>query len=169
MSEPVEDVQDDSLTIFNFMDNLLEHVNNTFQAAGVSLPARQIFEMGSSEAVINCETVAVYFQQMYNGVPGNPDQIPTPCNGPRTGTFIVEIHRCVPKLKQVGQRGVALASEEDLRESARIQTQDAWLLMDAGLTAATDFGLMGGLADIVVGPEQGQYQPVILNLVVGLQ
>src|SRR5690606_19310260 len=123
MSEPVGDeLAARRLTIFDFMENLQEQINKTYQEHGVDLPSRQILEMGSSEAVVTCPTLAIYFQQMYNGVAGNPDQIPTPCMGPRTGTFIAEIHRCVPKLKPVGQRSIAPASEEELRESARIQT-----------------------------------------------
>ena len=41
--------------------------------------------------------------------------------------------------------------------------------MDAALTAAQNFALNGGLADVLVTPESGGYQAVVLNLALGLQ
>jgi hypothetical protein len=156
-------------TIFNFMEQLKEQINLTYAEHGVSLPERQFMDLGSNEAPVDCEQLVIYFQQMLNGPVGVPDQMPTPCYGPRSATFVVELHRCTPQMTQA-VRGAPpqIPKVEALNASAEMLTTDAWMLMDAGLMAADDT-LSGGIADVLTAPESGGFQAVVLNLVVGLQ
>lgn len=157
-------------TIFEFMEKVLAEINTTFAEHGVTLPEKQFFDVGANEAPHDCEQVSVAFQQLYNGVPGNPDQVPTPCNGPRTASYVIEIVRCTPVMERKLRGGPLMPpTKEDLDASAERQVIDGWLLMDAALTAAQNFALNGGLADVLVTPETGGYQAVVLNLALGLQ
>lgn len=152
------------------MEMVLAEVNTTFAEHGVALPEKQFFDVGANEAPHDCEQVSVAFQQLYNGIPGNPDQVPTACNAPRTVSFVVEIVRCTPVMERKLRGGPLMPpTAEDLNASAERQVIDGWLLMDAGLTAAQNFALSGGLADVLVTPETGGYQAVVLNLAIGLQ
>lgn len=166
------ELDDRRQTIFETMNRILTQINNTYSTFGVELPTKQFFDLGGQgETPHDCEQVSVSFEQMYNGAVGNPDQTPTGCYAPRTATFVIEVVRCTPTLKRPTGRGGALIppSVEELSEAVEIQTNDAWLLMDAGLTMAEEFSLAGGLADVLVSPESGGYQAVILNLVLSLQ
>lgn len=166
-----EELEERMSTIFSFMEVVLAQINATFQEYGIALPEKQFFDVGANEAPHDCEQVSVAFQQMYNGIPGNPDQVPTPCMGPRTASFVIEIVRCTPTMERKLRGGPLVPpSVEDLNASVARQVKDAWLLMDAGLIAAQNTSLTGGgLADVLVTPESGGYQAVVLNLALGLQ
>lgn len=167
MSESPEELQERRETIFDFGEMLLAQIRTTFNDHGIVLPDKQFFDTGPREAPHDCEQLSIAFEQMYNGSPGVPDQIPTPCNGPRTGTYVVELVRCTPVMGK-SARGAPLTppDEAKLNAAAKQQWIDAWLLMDAGLLAGESFAA-GALADVGSTPESGGFQAVVLNITLG--
>lgn len=158
------------MTIADVMISLLDQVNATFIENEVDLPERQLLDMGGQgETVHDCAQVTVSFEQMYNGLPGTPDQLPTRCYSPRTATFIVEVVRCTPVVG-TGGRGQSPVppTADEITIASIAQARDAYVLMDAGLTFAESLDYAGGLADISMSPESGGFQAVVLTLVVGL-
>lgn len=159
------------MTIADVMERILEGINNEFMSQSIDLPSRQFFDIGGQgETPHDCEQVTVSFEQMYNGTPGNPDQVPTRCDGPRTGVFVIEIVRCTPQMTTGSSRagGPKPPTEQALSASSIKQTQDAYTLMDAGLHVAESLSYIGGLADVTVSPEEGGYQAVVMTLILGL-
>lgn len=170
---PVEEVR--SMTIYNVMERILDGVNREFMENGIDLPSKQFFDMGGvGETPHDCEQVSVSLEQMYTGTPGNPEQEPTRCFGPRSGVFVIEVVRCTPVAAETKVRGGAPKppTVEQLNAKTKQQTQDAYILMDAGLTVAEEISNIGvgvgGLADVTVSPEDGGYQAVVLVLILGL-
>lgn len=169
MSSPTE-LEARRETIYDFMEMVLTQINTTFTEHGVALPERQFFDTGANEAPHDCEQVTVAFQQMYNGLPGVPDQTPTACMGPRTASFVIEVVRCTPLMERQARGGpLTPPSIDKLNSTTKAQVVDAWLLTDAALTAAESFAVSGGLVDTLVTPETGGYQAVVANLAIGLQ
>lgn len=157
-------------TIYDFMNVVLNQINTTFTEFGVALPERQFFDVGANEAPHDCEQVTVAFQQMYNGLPGVPDQTPTACTGPRTASFVIEIVRCTPVMERQARGGpLTPPSIEKLNGMTKVQVRDAWILTDAVQIASDNYTISGSLVDTLVTPESGGYQAVVANLAVGLQ
>ena len=157
------------LSIYNLMQMMMDEVNATYAEAGVELPSKQCFDSyGAGQTPHDCEQVSISFEQMYNGLPGAPEQVPGKCYSPRTGVFVIEVTRCVPTLEKNRAGKLALPSVAKLDEMAKQQSADAWLLMDAGLRAAEAANYLGGLSDVAFTPESGGYQSAVLNLVLGI-
>lgn len=169
---PDEDVR--SMSIYDAMDFILESVNVEFAANGISLPSRQYLAFGTEgETVHDCEQVTVSFAQMYNGTPGMQEQTPTRCDSPRTGVFIVEVVRCIPLFasRTSGGKGTSkygAPSAQELTEKTKMQTQDAYVLMDAGLKAAESLSHFNGISDVSPGPISGGYQATVLTIITGI-
>lgn len=159
------------MTIIDVMERILDGVRTEFMINGIDLPSKQFFDMGGTgETPHDCEQVSVSFEQMYTGTPGNPEQVPTKCNGPRSAVFVIEIVRCTPTAAPISNRSSKplAPTEAQLNTSATAQAKDAYILMDAGLNVAESLNYLGGLADISVSPEDGGFQAIVMTLIVGL-
>lgn len=169
---PDEEVR--SLSIYDTMDTILETVAVEFAANEISLPSRQYLAFGGEgETVHDCEQVTVTFVQLYNGTPGMQEQTPTRCDAPRTGVFIVEVVRCIPVLGVRGTGGkgtskLAPPTSVEFTEATKRQSQDAYVLMDAGLKAAEYLSHFNGIADVSAGQASGGFQATVMTIITGI-
>lgn len=114
------------------------------------------------------EQVTVSFDQAYVGSPGEPVQTPSPyCDEILSGVYIVEIARMtIPPVRTVRGTGIpprrTMEQENDL---AKVQMQDARLLMEVGRRVASKYSAVGSVSDVSAGPEQGGYQAMVLTLI----
>lgn len=171
MADVIDSVENPELTIVDVMYRVLDQINATYSGYGVSIPTKQFLDMGGQgETPHDCEQVTVALEQVYNGLPGNPEQVPSQCAGPRSGVFIIEVVRCMPGMQTRSRGATTLMppTADALTTVARTQATDAWLLMDAGLLAAQSLNYIGGLADVSFSPESGGYQATVLTLILGL-
>lgn len=146
------------------MESVLESVSAVFEAAQIDLPVRRYITFG--ETTHDCEQLTVAFQQAYVGPPGDEATLPQPCQGPRTAVLAVELVRCVPTGAQT-RTGASLPSEQDLAIYGASRARDAYMLLEAGATAADQWGL-GVIADVSPGQPQGGYQGIIMNLTLAI-
>lgn len=169
---PEEEIR--SMSIYETMDFILETVNIEFAANGVSLPSIQYLAFGAEgETVHDCEQVTVTFVQLYNGTPGMQEQEPSRCDAPRTGVFVVEVVRCIPTLgiKGTGGKGTAkfgVPTSSEHTDATKRQTQDAYILMDAGLHAAESLSHFNGISDVSAGQASGGYQATVMTIITGI-
>lgn len=155
-------------SVFDTAQDILDEISSIYSSVtGVTaLPTKQyIAAGGQGSQPHDCEQVTISMEQLYVGMPGAPAQGPERCDSPRSAVFFVEIVRNTTITERTA-RGVTVpkmrtaAQETDL---ARIQMQDALLLMEAGLNVASEF--IGGVADVSAGPESGGYQAMVLTLI----
>ncbi len=142
------------------MQHVLDKIVDVFEQADVSLPDRRFLHVGATAH--DCSQVSVSFMQMYAGMPGGRVNEPQKCNAPRTAVLTIQIVR---KIAMPEGRATP-PTADNLTMHTHEKTQDAWLLMDASMTAVEDY--IGVLADVTVTPPQGEYQAVSLNLSVGI-
>lgn len=141
-------------------NGVLDSVVSVFEQAGVTLPERRYIATG--ETAHDCEQVTVSLQQLYLGPPGDQSETPQRCEAPRTAVLLVEIVRCIPQPGRNGAPDVAA-----LQATAEQQMIDAYMLLEAGATAADKWGL-GAMADVTPGQPQGQMQAISMNLIVAV-
>lgn len=170
--------------IIDVAEHLLATINRVFQEERVDLPARQYYVVGGQgQTVHDCEQVTVSWDQAYSGLPANEASMPAQCDQIHTGSFIVEIVRQVNTIRSAdgiqaaqsgapnlpGRYGGGIAGSvdapavEDFIREAKVQMQDAVLLLRAGLLAGE--ATLGGnsIVDVSAGTPQGGYQAVIMN------
>lgn len=179
--------------IVDISEHLLDVINRVYADAGVAPPERQYYVIGGQgQTVHDCEQVTVSWDQAYSGLPGNEASIPARCDELHTGAFIVEVVRkvntartpidpnapavpvtSVPTKNQPGRYGGGLGqvdtpSPEDFMREARVQMQDAVLLLRAGLLAGEATMGNNAIVDVSAGAPLGGYQATIMNFVATL-
>lgn len=159
---------DDSLSLVNLVEAILERVIEGFDAAGVELPERRFYLTGTPAA--DCEQIAVSFKQGYVGPPGDEANEPQRCNSPRTAQIDIQIIRKIPTLVGPKSRPPAV---EAIQEAARLQLIDAWTLLD--ISCSLDMwddmvpgAGLGVIATVDAGEPQGAMQGTTLHLTVAI-
>ena len=143
-------------------NKILTSIENIFNTNSVELPARRYITVGGQGTVAyDCEQLTVSWEQTYSGRPGNPIQEISRCNTIRSGVFVVELVRPIP----VSERADIPPEGFLIQEAAEALMIDAVLLYNAGLIAAEDSILDGGLADVTVGPPAGGLQSLVMTVV----
>jgi hypothetical protein len=157
----VADVSDDALNLKEFMEGVLERIENVFDSYNVPLPSRRYWTMGP--AAIDCEQLVVSFIQMYLGAPGDQATTPQRCTQPRTAVVTVSLARSVPV---VGQNGNA-PSASKIQEGSEISAVDAWVMMqsvnDLDMWEEGGYGV-GVIATLDTASPEGGYQVVNMQL-----
>lgn len=166
----VENVNDVYETAHLILDTLnavyLEHGDEV-----APLPVRQfVMAGGPGSQPHDCEQVTVALGQVYTGTPGNPSESPVNClNAPFSAAYHVEVVRRTQPTSQTSRRGtpsaVSMTPEEE-NSLARIQMQDARLMLQAGLTVGDTF--VGSIADAAAGAESGGYQAMTMTVITGV-
>lgn len=152
---------EDSLSLVNLMDFILEKVVEGFTDAGVDLPDRRFWKVGSP--VHDCEQLCVFFNQAYVGPPGDEASDPQRCESPRTAQIGIQLARKVPTITST--RGT-LPKAESIQEASKQQAIDAWVLLDISCTL--DSWGLGVIATVDAGEAQGGFQGPTLNLTVAI-
>lgn len=154
-------VSEDALNLKNMMDGVLERVQNIYQSYNVPLPSRQYWTVG--QPAIDCEQLAIHLVQLYLGSPGAQANEPQRCNVPRSATLNVSVSR---EIAVVGQNGRP-PSPEKIEQTSASSAIDAWVLMDSvkllDMWDETGYGA-GVIAAIEVGPPEGGFQTVVLQV-----
>jgi hypothetical protein len=172
--------------IIDMSQHLLDTINSVYADAGIAVPDRQYYVIGGQgQTVPDCEQVTVSWDQAYSGIPANEAAVPVVCDSPHTASFIIEVVRKVntartaedpmaipnqPQTKNLpgrwagGTLGQAEMPEpEDFMREARVQMQDAVLLLRAGLLAGESSTLGTSIVDVSAGAPSGGYQATIMN------
>jgi hypothetical protein len=148
------------LETINAAKKILLAIENTFNTNSVVLPSRVYITVGGQGTVAyDCEQLTISWERTYSGKPGEPIQQVGNCNNMRTGSFIIELVRPIP----VSQNPDIPPETFLIQESAEGLMRDAVLLYNAGLIAAEDT-LLGGLANVTVGPPSGGFQSIIMTV-----
>lgn len=144
---------------------ILDSVRAEFQAVAVDLPLRQYLAIGGrGETVHDCAQVTVSWEMVYSGTPGAPSQTPQPCdNMPISATYFVEVVRKFP----FSANGTAL-NPSILNDYAVARMDDVGILLDAGKRAIDANGWDRGIIDVVAGAAQGEYQAIVLSIILPL-
>lgn len=165
----IENVND----IFETAQQILDEVNKVYEEhphEATPLPTRQyIAAGGSGSQPHDCEQVTVSMGQTYTGMPGSPSETPGGCDSPLASVFYVEVVRKTLTTTQASRRGSVTPGKldpEDEMRLAKIQMQDARLLLEAGLRVGE--GFLGSVADVSSGTESGGYQAMILTVITGV-
>jgi hypothetical protein len=156
------------LSVVMHARGLLEQIQNIFEQEDVALPERQILTVGApTDVAWDCEQLVVSFDQIYNGLPGQQEQVPSNCSGPRTAVLTAQLVRCVPT-GEISRAGMIPPAPAQMTATAEQFMIDAWLLMDGGMTFADSQQFLGGLADVTIAPAQGGFQASVLTIIAGL-
>lgn len=162
-----------------FADEVMASIERVYAGAGLSLPQlRYITAGGIGDTVHDCEQVTISWEQSYTGLPGNPMQEMTRCDGPTTSVFVIEIVRCIPEATSGTRRAarstpnsaVQPVNTSERSEAAYTQMRDAFLLREAGMAAGESDLLttQGVLLDVSAGTPQGGYQGMLMTLAVAI-
>ncbi len=158
-------VSEDAKHLADFMDKVLQTVEARYTAYGMPLPSRRYWTMG--QAAVDCEQLAVVFQQMYLGAPGSQVSQPERCNAPRTATISITVAREVPSGGVNGQP----PSPNALTRAARVCAYDTWILMESAADIDQwdegGFG-MGVIATVDTLQPEGGFQVVSLSVTVAV-
>lgn len=147
---------------------ILTSIEGIFAAAEVELPARRFITIGGPTSVAHtCEQLTVCWDQSYSGTPGNQDQVPQKCDGIRTGRFIVELVLCGPEVIKLGKM-TGTITPEAYSTKAYEQMKAAALLYNAGMIAGEGTILEAGLVDLAAGELQGEFQAIIMNVLMAI-
>lgn len=146
-----------------FMERVLGTIEDTFTAAGITLPERRYITFGTPAA--DCAQLTISLQQIYLGTPGAPVSEPTPCSSPTTAVLRVELLREVP----IPQDRDTTVPVNKLVAAAKEQIKDAELLLESTrpMCGAT-WGAGGLFADVLMGLEQGMVAGPVMNLTIGV-
>lgn len=150
MTEP------DHRAVVNLMQHVLDSIVSVYDQAGVTLPGRRYWTMGTPAA--DDEQLTVSLAQLIVGPPGDSGAVPQRCEGPRSATVQVQILRCIPT---TGVRN-ATPSAAAIQAASEAMAVDAWLLLDSA-TAIDAWGL-GVIATVSAGEAQGGFQGPMLTL-----
>jgi hypothetical protein len=158
----------DMQSVGDTFDLILETIESIFEQANVPLPERRYLYVGDQgQTAHDCEQLTISLAQLQNGPPGAQDGLPTRCDQPKTGIFYVELVRCVADKPKTGGRGrVNTPTPADLSMHAKAQAIDMYLLMEAGLLAGQQF--LNAITSVIAGPVGGDYQAMVLELMIGI-
>lgn len=152
-------------SLADLLGGVLERVIGGYAQAGVELPERRYWTLGTPAA--DCEQVVVSFVQAYIGPPGDEAGSPQRCTSPRSANMNVQVIRCIPTM---GARGRA-PSEAAIQGASEQLAIDAWLLLDL----AGDLDMwdpigpgLGVIATVETGEPQGGFQAVTLNITMAI-
>lgn len=135
-------------SIPDYLAKVLDTIVGVFQQAGVDLPERRYWAIGS--VVADCPQLTVHLMQTYKGLPGDDPGMVQRCDSPRTVSMVVQLFRNVPVGN--GQRPPSTAIM--MRESAQ-PAIDAWLLLDAAEAVDAMGWNTGVMAEVNVVPPSG--------------
>jgi hypothetical protein len=145
--------------VSKFADQLMDKIVEVFGTAGVPLPDRKFFTVGTP--VYDCEELVVVFQGVRKGMTGGEDE-PQNCDAPSTATFQAHLVRCFP----VPQDAPSPPPANVLTKSADELMVDAWLMLRAADELNRDpFTSLGGMIySVNVGEPSGGLVGVVLDL-----
>lgn len=161
MTVTQEELVEEARSLVRLLDGTLARVQTIYQTAGIALPDRQYWTLGTP--VWDCEQLVISFIQAYFGPPGDEATRPQSCEGPRSAALTVQVVRCIPT---VGRRGGAPSAEQIQSMSEQLAI-DAYLLLDlAPQLDQWDPGYpgMGVIATVDSAEAQGGYQGVTLSI-----
>lgn len=149
-------------TIAYAAECIIEAGRDALQQCDLDFPDRAYVAYG--QPVHDCQQFTVSLLQAYVGTPGDQAVGPQACDGPASAVFSVQLVRCTPRVDMKTKR---VLSPEEQTEASLGYYRDA-----AALLRIADFMPMqydrATIADVSIGEPQGQFIPIILNLVVGL-
>lgn len=155
--------------IFDLANHVLDVIRSRFAEYEVELPARQFVQIGGRASTVHeGEQLSISMEQVYSGLPGDQAATPSKCTDPLTVVFGVELVRCVPTPVSGRSTKPTPVAVDKIEETAKIQTQDAQILMEAGLIAAESTWLQGGMADVTAGTPEGGLQALVMSLILVL-
>ena len=148
----------DSISLKVLLDEVLQVIVDRYTFHGVTLPPRRYWTMG--EEAIDCEQLALVFQQMYIGPPGDEATRPQKSNSPRSAVLKATVAREIPTNSGRG----LVPTEDKIQAGSEISAVDAWILLDAVSyvdqwenTGAFGLGVIG---TVDVDPPAGGFQTV---------
>lgn len=165
--EGLNDIYETGQAILDTLNAIyLEHGDDV-----TALPVRQFVSTGGpGSQPHDCEQVTVSVGQIYTGTPGNPSEGPMKCfNTALAAVYHVEVVRQSIPTTQGSRRGMqspTSLSPEDENSFAKIQLQDARLMLQAGLLVGDNY--LGSVADVAPGPESGGYQAMTMTVITGV-
>lgn len=142
------------------MEQVLEHIVQYFEAAGLEVPGRRYLNVG--QTAHDCEQLTVSFQQIYAGAPGDRAETPQKCNSPRSVVLTIQTVRRVA----LPAGRTTPPEPQEITDRTKQKTTDAWVMLDAALSLVDDY--IGAIADVTVTNPSGEYQATVLNLTVGV-
>lgn len=166
-------VAGNKLDIYDSAQKVKDFINQVFTEYDEALPERQFVYVGE-QPPHDCEQLVIGFIQHYSGSPGAQSQEESRCNDPRSVVFRVELVRsCAPGLVHVSNETtnrryasrMEAPSSTEFEEDAKRKLIDATLLMEAGMRVSEATNVVGGMADVQVGPISGGFQAMILNVI----
>jgi hypothetical protein len=159
----------DARSIVRLMDGVLKKVEDTFISAGVSLPERRYWVLGTP--VVDCEQLTVSFIQAYIGPPGDEASLPQRCDAPKTAVLQVQVQRCVPTAITRNGRTTPPKAEQ-MQSASEALAIDLFLLLDASaeFDVWDQFGGpgLGVIATVEATEAQGGFQGAVLNLTLAI-
>lgn len=168
MNAPVvvdEETAAQARSLVDLCPRILADIETAYGRAGVELPARRYWLMGSP--VVDCEQLTLSVVQLYLGPPGDEAATPQRCDAPRTVVLQVQVHRCAPVASKTGRP----PTPEAIAAAAASLSTDALLLLDAaaGLDQWDPLGPgLGVIATVEVIDQQGDFHGVALNLTLAI-
>lgn len=150
----------DPTEVFQAANNILTAIENTFNSAGVDLPARRYITLGGQGTVAyDCAQLTVSWERNYYGLPGNQLPTLTNCYSMTTGVFIIELVRDIP----VSQRAEIPPEVGLIQDSAEGLLQDAALLSYSGKIAVEGNEIFDkGLVSVTSGAPAGAVQAILM-------
>lgn len=163
MSTVDPEVAANSQSLVALMSSVLESVRAAFATAGVTLPSRQYYTLGTP--VADDEQLVVSFNQAYIGPPGDQATQPQRCNSPRSAALQVGIYRCAPVMSNDGVPPTPL----QIVTATNQILVDSYILLDAAcqFDAWDPTGLgpgLGVIATVDAIPQEGNMHGSVLNL-----
>lgn len=138
----------DGPVVSQFMDFALDQVVAVYGSAGIPLPSRRYWSIGSE--AFDCEQAVLTLRAVSLGTAGGFSEL-TQCDGPRSLSFALQVVRCVPVADSRGRAPVPEAIEEASRDVAL-----DFEVMIYSLPAALDVYQTGVVAGAsAIAPEGG--------------
>ena len=169
-----EDMDD----IFKFAELLQNVIIETYSEHGIMLPAKRYIAIGGiGDTVHDCEQLSISWEQSYTGLPGEQSEELSPCDGPVSSVYVVELVRNIPIENSGGQKRQARSTSaanmppvdiQSRTETAKIQMRDAYLLRMAAMNASVESSsiLDGALVDVSAGQPLGAYQGILMTVAI---
>lgn len=158
-------VQPEAFHLRNLLQRLLEQTEAIYEAAGVPLPSRRYWCLG--QAAEDCDQLTVVFQNMNLGTPGEQQQEPMNCHGPKFATVQINVTRNMVN----SETSTTPPREDRIIAASEWMAIDAWLLMDnLKVYDVTSLGTPGAgvMATVTTPPPSGNVQTTTLTLTIGL-
>lgn len=158
MTVPISELDPnaDPRSLVAVLDHVLDVIVARYEQAGVELPERRYWTLGTPAA--DCEQLVVSFALLYIGPPGDQAALPQPCNSPRSATLSIQVLRCIPT---TGPRN-SPPSAASIQSASEAMAVDSWLLLDSA-DDCDSWGL-GVIATCTAGEAQGGYQGATMTI-----